>query len=226
MDREKLGQRLKYARDEVRNMSLQDVADAVGVARSTVQRYEAGKIQNIKLPVVESFARALKVNPDWLVCKSDEMEISVAIDFGTTYSASNIIPLPETKKVPLLGTIACGEPILAVENVADYVDMDADTHADFALRCKGDSMINARIFDGDIVYIRKQEAVENGEIAAVLIDGTESESEATLKRYYNEGDKIRLSAENPMYKDQTFHGESMNSVRVIGKAVAFISMVR
>jgi len=139
---------------------------------------------------------------------------------------SNILPLPKTRKIPLLGTIACGEPILATENVAEYVDMDTDVHADFALRCKGDSMINARIFDGDIVYIRKQNSVENGEIAAVLIDGVESESEATLKRFFRENDKIRLSAENPMYADKQYYGEEMNQVRVIGKAVAFLSTVR
>ena len=87
-------------------------------------------------------------------------------------------------------------------------------------------MINARIFDGDIVYIRKQNSVENGEIAAVMIDGVESESEATLKRFFRENDKIRLSAENPMYPDLQYHGENMNFVRVIGKAVAFLSAVQ
>ena len=139
---------------------------------------------------------------------------------------SNILPLPKTKKVPLLGSIACGEPILAVENIEDYIDMDNEIHADFALKCKGDSMINARIFNGDIVYIRKQEHVENGEIAAVLIHGMESEAEATLKRFYNEGDKIRLCAENPLYPDQIFREEGMNSIHVLGKAVAFLSAVK
>ena len=132
--------------------------------------------------------------------------------------------MPETRKVPLLGTIACGEPILAIENVEDYVDMDADTYADFALRCKGDSMINARIFDGDIVYVRKQSSVENGEIAAVLIKGLEDE--ATLKRVYLDNDSIRLCAENPMYKDMIFMKEKMNDVEIIGKAVAFLSAVK
>lgn len=228
MDREKLGNRLKYARD-MKDMSLQDVADAVGVARSTVQRYEAGKINNIKLPVIESFARALQVDPAWLIGKSDKMEYSVGFDFGNSYFANlpeNIIPMPKTKKIPLLGNIACGEPILATENIEDYVDMDTSTHADFALRCTGDSMINARIFDGDIVYIRKQETVENGEIAAVLINGIESEANATLKRVYLEGNKIRLCAENPMYSDQIFFENDMNKVRIIGKAVAFLSTVR
>ena len=193
MDRKIIGERLKYARDELRGMSLQDVAEASGVARSTVQRYETAKIQNIKLPVVESFARVLNVNPAWLIGKSDDMEIP-STNFIDTSLFPNIFPLPKTKKVPLLGTIACGEPVLATENIEAYIDMDSDIHADFALRCQGDSMINARIMDGDIVYIRKQDIVENGEIAAVLMDDC-SESQATLKRVYISDDKIRLCAE-------------------------------
>lgn len=89
--------------------------------------------------------------------------------------------MPKTKKVPLIGTIACGTPILAVENIECDVDMPENIRADFALRCKGDSMIDAHIYDGDIVYIRKQPIVDNGEIAAVIID-----DEATLKRFYRE----------------------------------------
>lgn len=224
MDRKIIGERLKYARDELRGMSLQDVAEASGVARSTVQRYETAKIQNIKLPVVESFARVLNVNLAWLIGKSDDMEIS-STNFIDTSLFPNIFPLPKTKKVPLLGTIACGEPILATENIESYIDMDSDVHADFALRCQGDSMINARIMDGDIVYIRKQDIVENGEIAAVLMDDC-SESQATLKRVYISDDKIRLCAENPNYQDMIFFEEDMNKVRIIGKAIAFLSTVK
>lgn len=224
MDRKIIGERLKYARDELRGMSLQDVAEASGVARSTVQRYETAKIQNIKLPVVESFARVLNVNPAWLIGKSDDMEIP-STNFIDTSLFPNIFPLPKTKKVPLLGTIACGEPILATENIESYVDMDADIHADFALRCQGDSMINARIMDGDIVFIRKQDMVDNGEIAAVLMDDC-SESQATLKRVYVSDDKIRLCAENPNYQDMIFFENDMNKVRIIGKAIAFLSAVK
>ena len=103
--------------------------------------------------------------------------------------------------------------------------MDKSVHADFALRCKGDSMINARILDGDIVYIRKQDNIENGEIAAVLIDECTSISEATLKRVYIYDDKIRLCAENPQYTDKVFFENDMNKVRILGKAVAFLSSV-
>jgi len=133
----------------------------------------------------------------------------------------NILPMPKMKKVPLLGTIACGEPILATENIEDMVNMPENVVADFALRCKGDSMINARIFDGDIVYIRQQPTVENGEIAAVLID-----DEATLKRVLIFEDHIILQPENPTYKPLAYWGEEMNAVRILGKAVAFTSNIR
>lgn len=136
-------------------------------------------------------------------------------------TAKNIIPLPETKKIPLLGTIACGEPILAVENIEDYITVIKSLNADFALTCKGDSMINARIFDGDIVYIRQQDMVESGDIAAVLID-----DEATLKRVKLYPDHIVLQPENPMYPPMVYWHEEMNNVRILGKAVAFVSAVR
>lgn len=132
----------------------------------------------------------------------------------------NLIPLPQTRPVPLLGTIACGEPILAEQNVEAYVNVNSDIAADFALKCKGDSMINARIFDGDIVYIRSQPDVDDGEIAAVLID-----SEATLKRVRKLPNKLILSPCNPMYDDLIYTAEQLNSVRILGKAVAFTSIL-
>ena len=133
----------------------------------------------------------------------------------------NIIPLPKTKMVPLVGTIACGTPILAEENIEDMVPMPEHINADFALRCKGDSMINARILDNDIVYIRKQESVENGEITAVLID-----NEATLKRFYKYGNTVLLRAENPNFKELEYSNEEINEIRILGKAVYFLSSVR
>ena len=208
-----LYENIKTRREEL-GMTKVRLAELVGYDRSMITKIEQGKV-DLTQSKISAIAKALQTTTKKLMGDEEGDD-----------TPSNILPLPKTRKIPLLGTIACGEPILATENVAEYVDMDTDVHADFALRCKGDSMINARIFDGDIVYIRKQNSVENGEIAAVLIDGVESESEATLKRFFRENDKIRLSAENPMYADKQYYGEEMNQVRVIGKAVAFLSTVR
>lgn len=140
---------------------------------------------------------------------------------NTIQIAPNIIPIPQTRKIPLIGTIACGEPILATENIEEYISIPKDLSGDFALICKGDSMINARIFDGDIVYIRQQDTVENGEIAAVLID-----NEATLKRVRFHPDRLILEPANPLYDPLVFRGEDMNNVHILGKAVAFTSAIR
>lgn len=208
-----LYENIKTRREEL-GMTKVRLAELVGYDRSMITKIEQGKV-DLTQSKISAIAKALQTTTMKLMGDEEGDD-----------TPSNILPLPKTRKIPLLGTIACGEPILATENVAEYVDMDTDIHADFALRCNGDSMINARIFDGDIVYIRKQNSVENGEIAAVLIDGVESESEAMLKRFFRENDKIRLSAENPMYADKQYYGEEMNQVRVIGKAVAFLSTVR
>ena len=132
--------------------------------------------------------------------------------------------MPKMRKVPLLGTIACGEPILATENIAAYLDVAEEIHCDFALRCKGDSMMDARILDGDVVYIRLQPDVENGEIAAVLIDGMETE--ATLKRVYKSEGQVVLAPANASYTPLAFVGEDLAHVHILGKAVAFASLVR
>lgn len=214
MDAKLLGNRIKSRRIEL-NMTQGDIAEPIGVAISTIQRYEAGTIQKIKLPVVEAIARMLKVNADWLIGKTDDMQ-------EPSYRfPDNVIPLPVMKKVPLVGTIACGQPILATEHIEGYVNIPENIKADFALRCKGDSMINARIFDGDIVYIRQQQDVENGQIAAVLI-----EDEATLKRVKKYEDHVVLEAENPMFKPIVLWADEMNSLRILGLAVAFTSAIR
>ena len=154
----------------------------------------------------------------WLDIQDENVQAATQI---SSTPPRNIIPMPKMKRIPLIGAITCGTPILAAENFDGEVDIPAEIHADFALRCKGDSMINARIYDGDIVYIRQQEEVEHGEIAAVLIDDA-----ATLKRVYLYDDHISMEAENPQYRPIVYWGDDMNNVKVIGKAVAFTSTVK
>ena len=110
-------------------------------------------------------------------------------------------------KLPVLGNVACGEPIYANEDLEGYIYIDEDIGADFCLRAQGDSMVNARIFDGDILYIKKQDMVDDGEIAVVLI-----EDEATVKRVYydRENNTITLMPENPTYKMMRYSGAQLN----------------
>ena len=132
-------------------------------------------------------------------------------------TAENGIRPIRTKKLPLLGNVACGEPIFAEESFDAYVSVGSDVEADFCLRAKGDSMINARIFDGDILFVKSQPMVDDGEIAVVLI-----EDEATVKRVYydRENNTITLVPENPTYKVMRFMGEQLNQIRILGKVIA------
>lgn len=214
-----IGKRIKKAR-ELRDLTQEQLGKELGLNKSTIQRYESGQILKIKLPVLHSISKALRVNPDWIVLKSENMELSTDSSIPL---AKNITPMPKMKRVPLIGTIACGEPIMAEENIDDYIDMPEQLNGTFALQCRGDSMINARILDGDTVYIREQPEVENGQIAAVLID-----NEATLKRvyYYPNKGMLILKPENAAYEDLVYTGEELNQIRILGKAVGFTSSVR
>lgn len=210
-----LGANIKKLRKST-GLTQEDIAKEIGVSKQTVQKYENGIITNIPSDKIEVIAKLLKTTPAKLMGWEDSESPR-----SFNLVSPNVIPLPQTKKVPLLGTIACGEPILATENIDKYIEMPESVGGTFALKCKGDSMINARIFDGDIVYIREQPDVENGEIAAVLID-----NEATLKRVYKYPSKVVLRPENPLYGDMIYTDEELNQIRILGKAVAFLSAVR
>lgn len=197
---------IKYLREK-RGLSQEELAAMVGYKdRSSIAKVESGLV-DLSQSKIAAFAAALGVTPAQLMCIESELP-------------KGIIPLPQTRKVPLLGTIACGEPILAEENLDGYVEMPEELHADFCLRCHGDSMTGARIMDGDVVFVRQQTDVENGEIAAVLIN-----DEATLKRVYKSTGKVILQPENPRYEPLMFVGEEIAQLRILGKAVAFLSGV-
>ena len=205
-----LGQNIRMFRERL-GLSQEELAKRLGYKdRSTIAKIESN-VNDITQSKITAIAEVLQTTPAALM----------GWDSHATVIPDNIIPMPELRKIPLIGTIACGAPILAEEHIEDYIDIPKHIAADFALACKGDSMINARIFDGDIVYIRQQNTVENGEIAAVLIDG-----EATLKRVRLFDDHISLEPENPQYRPMVYWGEEMNTVHILGKAVAFTSAIR
>lgn len=194
-----------------KKITARELAEKVNVAESTMSLYENGK-REPDYKTLLSIADHLGVSVDHLLGKEKD-------NFTFDDLPSNIHPV-RTKRFRMLGEIACGEPIFANEDHESYIDASADIKADFCLTAKGDSMIGARIHDGDVVFIRSQEMVDNGDIAAVIID-----DEATLKRwyYYPEKGKLVLNPENPAYEPLVYVGEELNTIRCLGKAVCFMS---
>lgn len=199
--------RLNEALD-MRNMTAAELARLSGVNEGAISQYRKGSYK-ANQQSLEKIAKALNVSIPWL------MGADVKSDVITIPNHANIFPI-ETKKVPLLGKIAAGQPVMAEECFDSYVQCGNFIKADFCLRIQGDSMINARIYDGDIVFIHQQPEVENGEIAAVAIDDA-----VTLKRVYFADDSVMLRAENPKYKPMVFTKNDCLSFRILGKAVAF-----
>ena len=201
-----IGDYIKKLRTE-KGYSQEELGALLGVQRAAVQKWECGTVKNLKRETIKKLSEIFSVDPSSFI-DNDYM------------SLDNIISLPKMNRIPILGTIACGTPILANENLEGETIIPEDIKADFALRCKGDSMIDARIMNGDIVYIRQQPTVENGEIAAVLID-----NEATLKRVYLSDNTLTLVACNSKYQPFVYTGEQLNQIRILGKAVGFTSTV-
>lgn len=210
----KFSERFKMLRGS-RKLSQQELADELGTSKSSVNMYERGE-REPGIEMLETIADFFNVDMDYLLGKS-----SIANrNFEKYYSEfDNLSPI-HTQRLPLLGEIACGEPIFCDEDRESYVEVGTNIRADFCLKAKGDSMINARICDGDIVFIRQQPMVENGDIAAVIVD-----NEATLKRVYfdKENSKLVLQAENPKYRPLVYVGDELNNIRILGRAIAFES---
>lgn len=200
-----------------KGMTLEELGNIVGVGKSTVRKWENGIIANMKRDKILKVSVALGVSPAYLMGWQESTDEEII-------SLNNVHPI-ELKRFPMLGDIACGVPKYTNEDRESYVMAGTNINADFCLRASGDSMVGARILDGDIVFIRKQDMVENGEIAAVVVN---NDSEATLKRLYYYPDKgvLILKPENPAYEDLIFSGNELNQVHVLGKAMAFQSDVR
>ena len=180
------------------------LADMIGESKQTIYKYESGVVSNIPSDKIEAIANALDVSPAWICGWEQGSETPIPSGFD---------PLPDMEEIPLVGRIACGEPITAKENLEGNVSAPAMWHATFALICKGDSM-EPTICDGDLVAIKKGVQIENGQIAAVRIG-----DEATLKRVYIHKDYIELRPENPAYTSIILRKEEISEVAIEGLAV-------
>jgi len=214
--KEQFGDRLFRLRKE-NDMTIEEFAHEMNkkfpnskpLSKPMVSKYENNIHRPQSFSLVEEIAEFYGVTTDFLMCRTrDKYE--------------KVDKMPSFKRIPILGVIAADIPILAQENVEGHDFIPENMPADFCLRVKGDSMMNARILDGDLVYIHQQPDVENGEIAAVLIDG----ENATLKRVYKGDGTITLHAENPNHKDLVFAKKDMKQISIIGKAIRFSSEVR
>ena len=205
---------------EARGMKAADLSKKTKVAEGTISCYINGRYE-AKQNRVQVFAEALDVNPAWLMGYDVPME---AERFQPAPAPRPIPkgfePMPKMKKIPLVGSIACGTPILAQQNIEKIVDVPENIRCDFSLTCHGDSMEGAGIHDRDVVYIRIQPEVENGEIAAVRIG-----EEATLKRVYYQNGTLTLMPANAAYAPMVYTGPELNDVQIEGKAVGWTHWV-
>lgn len=191
-----------------KDITAAELSRKTGIPEGTISCYKSGRYE-AKQDKVYIIAKALHVDPSWLMGYDVTMQPE---DFGQTIPAG-FSPLPQLDEVPLVGRVACGTPITAEQNVERMVSIPSEWRATFTLICKGKSM-EPRILDGDLVAIRKQPVVENGEVAAVRIG-----EEATLKHVYVYSNYIELRPENPEFESIIKIGKEMEEVVIEGKAV-------
>lgn len=196
----KFHERLREAM-ETRGIRQVDLVEQTGIAKSAISAYVNGDYVPKQINTYK-IAKVLGVSEAWLMGKNVPMDPM----------PTNILPI-KAKKVPLLGEIACGQPTYVAEEKGSYVLTNSDD-VDFCLRVEGDSMIDAGIKEGDLVFVRSQPRVDNGEIAVVLVG-----DEATLKRFYETDDGVILKPENPSYQPIFYKADDFERVRILGKAV-------
>lgn len=200
---------IKHLRTE-RGITQEQLAAMLKVSRSTIGMYETGS-REPDFETCEAIADIFNVDMDYLMGRSN-VERKNPIT-PTTIIPPGFSPMPPMDQVPLVGRVACGTPITAEQNIERMVSVPSDWRATFTLKCKGKSM-EPRILDGDLVAIRKQPTVENGEVAAVRIG-----EEATLKHVYVYSNYIELRPENPEFESIIKIGDEMENVVIEGKAV-------
>ena len=208
-------ERLKSLRRE-KGWSQQRLADELDLSKSSVNMYERGE-REPGFETMEAIADLFNVDMNYLYGRTDiKIADPIVLAPKKPTIPPGFEPMPKMKKIPLIGSIACGEPITAEQNIERYIGVPAAWRADFALTCHGDSM-SPTICDGDIVCIRCQPEVEQGEIAAVRIG-----EEATLKHFHRQGETVMLLADNTaVCPPMVFAGPQLEEIQIEGRAVGF-----
>lgn len=209
----------------LRGMKQVDLVEKTGIKKSALSQYLSGKILP-KQDRLTALAKALNVSEVWLMGYDVSMEREVNKKPTIKNNLSeilDIIPIVNVD-IPVIGDIQCGNPHEAIENAKmKTFQLIEDLDVDFALRCKGDSMINDGINEDDYIFIKEQPTVKNGEISVIIID-----NEATLKRFYYYEDKkmVILKAGNPTFEDIIYTNEELDNIRIVGKVVKVLKNVQ
>lgn len=218
-----LGDFIKDYRTE-HSMSMESFARLIGASKQYISMLERNINPSTGRPPKPTYEKIAAVAS---VIGVPFETLIRALDSETTISFTPAVGIsgpPSTTLRPRLGSIACGEPILAEQNIEGYDAVPDYIRCDFTLECKGDSMINARIHDGDIVCVRQQPTVENGQIAAVMIDDGTTDG-ATLKRVRFIDGGVILLPENPKYAPMVYTGRDAEKIKILGLATHFISTI-
>lgn len=221
----KLGELIKKYRKD-RKLTLRDFASLCGMSHSYISMLEEGRNSKTGEPItptlstLKKISKALGLTSNELMTIIDDMPVIINNDNNFDYSTIPELRPVKVLRFPMMRSIACDHPTFEEDKYEAYVDDNANINADFCMTAQGDSMINARVHDGDIVFIHSQNMMENGEIAAVLI-----ENKISLKRvyYYPDQNKIILTAENAKFPPLVYTNEGLKQVKILGKAVSFMS---
>ncbi|MBR1738180.1 MAG: helix-turn-helix domain-containing protein [Firmicutes bacterium] len=213
----KIGERIKLLREK-NKMTQEELANILKTTKQNIYKYENGIVTNIPSDKIEIMSKKFGCSPAYLMgweSKSETIDTDI-------FKYDNIFPIT-TKKIPILDDIDGSQPIFSAQEQGNFIEVGIDIKADFCFRFKGDSMVNVRIYDGDIVFVQKQSTVENGEIAAVIIG-----NELILKRLYYYKDKglLILKSENSKYEDMIYMDNELSLIKILGKAIAFQSDVK
>ena len=203
-----IGKRIKMKREE-RGITQEELGKVLSLNKSTIQRYEAGKIEKIKLPVIQAMAQVLNVNPDWLVLKTDDPSIKNDSNIEIISTGNNIY------NIPIFSSVSAGFGAYACSDIIDYMPLyfqnPSDVPDTICIKVQGDSMY-PKIEDGDIIVVRRQESVDSGSIAVVLVD----EEQGYVKKVIYDRETIELHSINPEYAPKVFKGKDVLRVRVVG----------
>lgn len=208
-DAAKIGKRIESARTEL-NLTQEELAKELGLNKSTIQRYETGQVKKIKIPVIDAMAKILNVNPSWLSDQSENREVVNPVNSNAEFLSKN-----EIRIIPVFETVSAGFGAYASNEIIDYmplyIESDYEAEETLCIKVKGDSMY-PKIENGDIVQVHKQDSVDNGQIAVVLVDG----DEGLVKKVFVYKDYIELISINPEYPPKRFEKEEMNRVEIVG----------